>query len=86
MTYRDLHRKLHEHPFKPFRIRMDNNTLYDVPESWRVVVGDTSAIIVTRTRKDNAGVEVATDWTTVSIDHMTSFSALKRSNGTRGRD
>src|SRR2546426_10670607 len=32
MTYHDLARKMSEVPFKPFRIRLVNNTTYDVTE------------------------------------------------------
>jgi hypothetical protein len=31
MDYADLYRKVRDHPFKPFRIRMVNSTTYDNP-------------------------------------------------------
>ena len=84
MTYVDLHRKLHDHSFRPFRIRMVNNTAYDVREPWMVFIGESSAIVATQTHKDERGVEVATDWKTVSINHMMEFSDLNvRPNGAK---
>jgi hypothetical protein len=83
MTYLDLHRKLHENRFKPFRIRMVNGTVYDVREPWMVLVGRSSAIVVTQTQAEK-GAEIAEDWRTVSIAHMIEFSDLAtRSNGSK---
>ncbi|HSV13775.1 MAG TPA: hypothetical protein VLI90_05920 [Tepidisphaeraceae bacterium] len=76
MTCLDLQRKLHDKPFKPFRIWLVNNTTYDVTEPWMVTVGETSAVIVTQSRKDEKGYELALDWRTVSISHMLEFSDL----------
>ncbi|HEY7091379.1 MAG TPA: hypothetical protein VH518_25000 [Tepidisphaeraceae bacterium] len=84
MTYLGLYRKLHDQPFKPFRIRMVNSTVYDIHESWMVVPGESSAVVVTQTRKDEQGAEIALDWKTVSISHMMEFSDLNaKSNGGR---
>jgi hypothetical protein len=82
MTYQDLQRRLHDQPFRPFRIRMVNSSLYDIREPWMVMVGESSAVIATQTRKDDKGFEVVTDWKTVSIAHMMELSDLEvRSNG-----
>ena len=35
-------RKSHDQPFKPFRIRLVNNTTYDITEPWMVTVGESS--------------------------------------------
>ena len=84
MTYRDLQNKLHDQPFKPFRIRMVNNTVYDILEPWMLTIGESSAIVVTHTRKDDRGYEVALDWRTVSIPHMIEFSDLEtKPNGSK---
>ena len=76
MTYVDLQRRRHDHPFRPFRIRMVNNSVYDILEPWMVMVGETSAVIATQTRKDDRGFELALDWKTVSITHMLELSDL----------
>ena len=85
MTYHDLQRKLHKRPFKGFRIRLVNNTTYDVTEPWIVTVGESSAVIVTQAQKDDKGYELALDWRTVSISHMLEFSDLATKNGGRRR-
>jgi hypothetical protein len=63
---------------------MVNSPSYDILEPWMVMVGQSSAIVVTETLKDARGGEIALDWRTVSIDHMMKFSDLKaRSNGSK---
>ncbi len=76
MTYLDLQRKLHDQPFKPFRIKLVNNTTYDIPESWMIIAGDSSAVVVTQVRKDERGYRVAMDWRTISIAHILEFQDL----------
>ena len=84
MTYHDLHRKLHDHPFKPFRIRLVNNTVIDILEPGMVIFGESSAVIATQTMKDDRGVRVATDWRTISISHMLEFSDIDiKGNGSK---
>ena len=75
MTYIDLDNKLHDHLFKPFRIRMVNNTTYDVTEPWMIIVGESSAIVVTHVRADDRGHQVA-EWRTISISHILGFQDL----------
>lgn len=84
MTYHDLHRKLHEEPFKPFRLKLVNNTTIDVWEPGMIIVGESSAVVATQTEKDDRGVRVATDWRTISIAHILEFSDLKvKENGAK---
>jgi hypothetical protein len=80
MTYTVLQKKLHDHPFRPFRIRIVNSTLYDIREPWMIMIGETSAVIATQTRKDDKGYEVVLDWRTVSIQHMMELSDLDPPN------
>lgn len=77
MTYIDLQKKMHDHPFRAFRIRMVNSTIYDIREPWMIMIGETSAVIATQTRKDDRGYEVVVDWKTVSIQHMMELSDLE---------
>ena len=81
MNYRDLHRRLYDFPFKPFRIRLVNNTVIDVPDPGLVIVGETSAVVATQTELDDKGVRVATDWKTLSIAHMLEFADIRGKNG-----
>jgi hypothetical protein len=76
MTYADLQRKLYDHPWKPFRIKMVNGTTYDVTEPWMMTIGETSAIVVTQSRQDERGYRVALDWRTISIAHIVEFQDL----------
>ena len=76
MTYHDLLRRLEDTPFKPFRIRMENNTVYDVFDPGMVIVARNSAFVVTQSERDKHGRRVATDWRTISIDHILEFSDI----------
>jgi hypothetical protein len=77
MTARDLQAKLHDNPFKPFRIRLVNNTTYDVLEPWMIIIGESSAVVVTQVRKDDRGYETALDWRTISISHVLKLSDIQ---------
>jgi hypothetical protein len=83
MTYRDLGKRLIDQPFRPFRIRMVNNTTYDILEPWMVTLGKSSAFIVTQFERDREGIIVATDWRTVSIPLMIEFSDIERKESPR---
>ena len=84
MTYHDLQSKLHDNPFRPFRIKLVNNTTYDVMEPWMITIGESSAVVVTRTRKDDRGYELALDWRTISISHILELSEIETKD--RGRE
>lgn len=85
MTYLDLQAKLHDNPFKPFRIRLVNNTTYDVLEPWMIIIGESSAVVVTRVRKDDRGYETAQDWRTISISHILELSDIESKTQDRRR-
>src|SRR5436305_6136574 len=61
MRHHDLLRKLDDQPFRPFRIRLVNNTTYDIVDPGMVIVGDSSAVIATRNIRDDAGHRTTTD-------------------------
>lgn len=85
MTYHDLARKMSEVPFKPFRIRLMNNTTYDINEPWMVTIGESSAFVVTQSREDERGYRVALDWRTISISHILELSDLDEKRTPRKR-
>jgi hypothetical protein len=85
MTYVDLQQKLHDRPFRPFRIRLVNNTVYDVLEPWMIIIGDSSAVVVTRVRKDDRGYETAQDRRTISISHIIELSDVDSKERDRER-
>ena len=76
MTDRDLLRRLEETPFKPFRIRMVNNTVYDIFDPGMVIVAKSSAFVVTQYERDEDSRRVAADWRTISISHILEFSDI----------
>ncbi len=73
MSPRDLYGKLNDVPFKPFRIRLTNNTTLDVTNPGVVVVGRTSAVLPIRTSKDDFGYTLVDQWRTVALSHMAEF-------------
>ena len=84
MTHHDLLRKLDDQPFRPFRIRLVNNSTYDIQDPGMIIVGDSSAVIATQNIRDETGHRVTTDWRTISISHMLEFSDLQvKSNGSK---
>jgi len=87
MKSQDLLRKLNDRPFRPFRIRMVNSTVYDITEPWMIIPGDSSAIILANPAfREDKGYQVVHDWKTVSIHHMAEFSGLRaRRNGSERR-
>ena len=87
MRAQDLLRKLNDPPFKPFRIRMVNNTTFDITEPWMIVPGESSAIILANPLyREDKGYQPVHDWKTVSIHHMLEFSDLNpKQNGSRKR-
>ena len=84
MRSSDLLRKLNDRPFKPFRIRMVNNTVFDITEPWMIVPGDSSAIILANPVFREDKYHLVHDWKTVSIHHMLEFADIRsKSNGSR---
>jgi hypothetical protein len=82
MDSKDLLRKLDDAPFKPFRLRMANNTVYDIVDPGMIIVGDTSAVVATQNIRDERGHLTTTDWRTISIHHIVEFADLApRRNG-----
>lgn len=77
MTYHDLHRKLHDEPFKAFRIRLANSTVIDVREPGSAIVGESSAVLPVETVVDDRGVRVARNCKTISIAHIVEFGDIE---------
>jgi hypothetical protein len=68
---------MNDKPFKPSRIRLVNGTIYDIHDPWMIMIGDSSAVVVTQVRKDDFGYETALDWRTISIADIVEFSDLE---------
>jgi hypothetical protein len=73
VTYQDLLKRLHDHPFKPFRVRLSNHTSIDVTDPGLVSVGETTAIMPEQVRQDEDGYTFVKRWRTVSLDHIAEF-------------
>ena len=85
MTYHDLLRKLHDEPFRPFRIRLSNSTAIDVVEPGSVIVGESSAVVPVEVTVDGEGFTFVKNWKTVSISHMVEFIDLDSKGPARKR-
>ena len=76
MSPRDLLNRLHDEPFRPFRVRLTNNTTIDISDPGLVIVGPTSAVMPIQTAKDDFGYTLVTQWRTIALSHMMEFSDL----------
>ena len=85
MTYEDLQLKLLDQPFQPFRIRMVNNSVYDITEPWLLAVSETTALVGINVFMGNVGYAVARGWRTISISHILEFEDLKPSKEKKAR-
>ena len=86
MAPHDLLNKLHDEPFKPFRVRLSNNNTIDVLDAGSVVVGPTSAIMPLEYVEDERGVKLVLRWKTVALSHMVEFVDIDtKPNGSKRR-
>jgi hypothetical protein len=85
MTNHDLYRKLHDEPFKPFRLRLTNSTVIDVTDPGSVIIGESSAVLPVEMFQDDRGARYAKDWKTISIAHIVEFTDLKVEPGEKKR-
>jgi hypothetical protein len=87
MTSKELLHKVHDEPFKPFRIRLADKRTFDILHPRMVMVGPERAVVVTRRAVDRYGRWFAADWTEVVLAEVTAIAAMrgKRANGSRKR-
>jgi len=82
----DLLQRLEDNPFKPFRIHLSDGTQLDVIERWSVIVGPSTAVVVSRFGEDTEGHRLALNWRTIDLIHIVQFSDLNdRTNGKHPR-
>ena len=72
----DLYNRLHDEPFKPFRVRLSNSTSIDVLDAGSVVVGPTRAIMPMEYVDDN-GIKLVRRWKSVALSHMVEFTDIE---------
>ena len=77
MSPDDLLSKLHDRPFKPFRLRLSTNETIDLQNPNLVIVGISSAIVPIRVSKTHEGFELVERWKTVSLDHIVTFEDIE---------
>jgi hypothetical protein len=85
MSPQDLLNRLHDVPFKPFRVRLTNNTVIDITDPGLVVVGPTSAVMPIQTAKDDFGYTLVTQWRTIALSLMMEFADIEPPKSTRKR-
>lgn len=83
MSPHDLLSRLHDQPFKPFRIKLSNSTTIEITDPGLVIVGPTSAVLPIQTEKDDFGYTLVTQWKTVALSHMMEFSDLEPPRNSR---
>jgi hypothetical protein len=79
MFARDLLRRLEDRPFRPFRIHLADGNSVDVQHPEMVIVSRTSAVLPTAWTQEEDGRQLADDWRTIILMHMTQFSDLRGS-------
>lgn len=76
MSPQDLLNRLHDEPFRSFRVRLSNNTTLDVTDPGLVIVGPTSAVMPIQTAKDGLGYTLVTQWRTFALDRLVEFADI----------
>jgi hypothetical protein len=85
MSPTDLLNRLHDEPFKAFRVRLSNNTTIDITDPGLVIVGPTSAVMPIQTAKDDFGYTLVTQWKTIALSHMVEFADIEPPRSGRKR-
>lgn len=85
MRAEDLIDRLQDHPFRPFRIHLSDQTVLDVPEPAMVIVGRSSAVLPSRFGQDDEGRRLAERWRTISLMHIVQFSDAEDDGNGRKR-
>jgi hypothetical protein len=67
MTARALLKRLHQEPFRPFRVRLSNKSTLDALDPFTVAVGPTKAIMPLETVIGDHGYYLVTRWRTVEL-------------------
>jgi hypothetical protein len=79
ITKEELRDRLHEVPFRPFRISMSDGRQYDVPNHDAACVGRLAIMVGIGLEEDS----FAQRWVHCAILHITSVEDLKPSSGKR---
>lgn len=74
MTRTDLNHRLHDNPFRPFRIHLSDGSTIPVINAGMVLVEESSVILPTEMAHDSEGYPLVKRWRTVALSHMVQFS------------
>ena len=74
MTAFDVNQRLHDTPFRPFRIHLSDGSNIPVTNAGLVIVGESSVILPTELGHDSGGFPLVRRWRTVAISHMVQFT------------
>ncbi len=66
----DILDRLHDNPFRPFRIHLSDGSRLDVTNAGLIMVGESSAVLPTAFTKDDEGRPLVKHWRTIAIDHI----------------
>jgi len=83
MRPEDLVLRLHDQPFQPFRIHLDDRTVIDVVDPGMVIVGEATAVLPTQYGREAEGYRLVKRWRTIPLDHITQCSDLSESGNGR---
>ena len=86
MRTEDLLSRLHDEPFRPFRVHLSDGTTLNVAQPNMVIVGKSTAVLPSRFERDEEGRPFAANWRTIALLHIVQFSEIdERGNRKRRR-
>ena len=80
METRQLLRKLDHATFRPFRLKLADERMFDVVNPRMMIVGEHCAVVAIRDVCDRKGSPRTTDWRTIAINEIAEVSDLKTTN------
>lgn len=85
MRAEDVLNRIHDSPFRPFRIHLSDGTTLEVPEPAMIIVGRSSAVLPSRFGRDAEGRLLAEHWRTIAIVHIVQFSDVDEPTDGKGK-
>ena len=86
MTRHDFNLRLHDQPFRPFRVHLSDGSMIPVMNPGLAFVGESTVLMPTEVGNDPEGFPLVKRWRTVSLSHMVQFSDVDEpATGTRSK-
>jgi hypothetical protein len=76
MRAKDILDRMHDEPFKPFRVHLSDGSKIDVTMPGMVVVGASSVVLPSVWGKDEDGYRIAKHWRTIALSHIVQFGDI----------